>query len=249
MPRPRKCRWIRNLPEADYFKPRGIPIRRLREVVLSVEGYEALRLAEVEGVSREEAAKRMKISRHTFGRVLAEARRVVAEAVVRGWALRIDGGHYVIESSGAQNTGIGGDANRSQKCGSGKETPARVSREELNMAKIAVSSEGPTLEDRVDPRFGRAAGFVLIDPQTQAVEYLDNGTSQALARGAGIQAAERVADAGAKVVLTGYVGPKAFQALAAAGIQVGQDLGGMTVQEALDRFQSGQVEMASGPNR
>lgn len=117
------------------------------------------------------------------------------------------------------------------------------------MNRIAVSSEGPGLDEWVDPRFGRAAGFVLVDPETMEHEYLDNGSSQVRAQGAGIQAAEMVARAGVKAVLTGYVGPKAFQALTAARIEVGQDLDGLTVREAVERYKSGGVAAADRPNR
>jgi predicted Fe-Mo cluster-binding NifX family protein len=116
------------------------------------------------------------------------------------------------------------------------------------MAKIAVSSEGPDLDARVDPRFGRAAGFMIVDPQTMTFDYVDNGTSQVMAQGAGIQAAEIVAGTGASVLLTGYVGPKAFQALSAAGIVIGQNLDQLTVREAIQRFQQGDVDMAEAPN-
>ncbi|MDP3428185.1 MAG: NifB/NifX family molybdenum-iron cluster-binding protein, partial [Humidesulfovibrio sp.] len=97
-------------------------------------------------------------------------------------------------------------------------------RQVMNEGIIAVTSEGPKLTDMVDPRFGRAAGFVVVDLATMAVSYVDNGSSQVLAQGAGIQAAENVAKAGAGVVLSGFVGPKAFQALSAGGIQVIQNV-------------------------
>ena len=116
------------------------------------------------------------------------------------------------------------------------------------MAKIAVSSEGPDLDARIDPRFGRAAGFMIVDPQTMAFDYVDNGATQVMAQGAGIQAAEIVAGTGASVLLTGYVGPKAFQALSAAGIAIGQNLEDLTVRDAIQRFQQGGVEMAEAPN-
>jgi predicted Fe-Mo cluster-binding NifX family protein len=119
---------------------------------------------------------------------------------------------------------------------------------ECKMDKVAVSSEGPDLDARVDPRFGRAAGFVIVDPQTMAFEYVDNGASQVMAQGAGIQAAEIVAATGAHVLLTGFVGPKAFQALTAAGIAIGQNLDNLTVREAVQRFQQGDVAMAATPN-
>ena len=117
------------------------------------------------------------------------------------------------------------------------------------MNKIAITSEGPDLDDRMDPRFGRAAGFVVVDLETMETRYIDNGQSQVMSQGAGIQAAELVARAGVECLLTGYVGPKAFQALSAAGIKIGQDLEGLTVREAVERFKSGSVQMARGPNR
>ncbi len=117
------------------------------------------------------------------------------------------------------------------------------------MSRIAVTSEGPTLKDMVDPRFGRAGGFVLVDPETMEHEYVDNGQSQAMAHGAGIQAAQVIADSGAKVVLTGYVGPKAFQALRATGIKVVQNLDNMSVGEAVEKYKSGHVDYASHPNK
>jgi predicted Fe-Mo cluster-binding NifX family protein len=117
------------------------------------------------------------------------------------------------------------------------------------MTRIAVTSEGPSLDDRVDPRFGRAAGFVVVNLETMDSQYIDNGQSQVMAQGAGIQAAQLVAQAGVSCLLTGYVGPRAFQALAAAGIKVGQNLEGLTVRQAVERYKNGLVEMASGANQ
>ena len=117
------------------------------------------------------------------------------------------------------------------------------------MEKIAISCEGPSLEDLVDPRFGRAAGFLIVNPDTMSTDYVDNGSSQVMAQGAGIQAAETVAATGARVLLTGYVGPKAFMALQAAGIKVGQDLKNMTAREAVSRYCSHQVTIAAKPNK
>jgi predicted Fe-Mo cluster-binding NifX family protein len=116
------------------------------------------------------------------------------------------------------------------------------------MTKLAITSEGPSLDDQVDPRFGRAAGFLLVDPDTMTTEYLNNGQSQVMAQGAGIQAAQIVARAGVDWVLTGFVGPKAFQVLEAAGIKVGQNLEGLTVRAVIDRFKSGSIRAAQAAN-
>ena len=87
------------MPKAAYFKPRGIPLWELSETSLSVEGLEAIRLADLEGLTMQDAATRMNVSRHTFGRILAEGRRAVADALVNGRALRIEGGDYELKSS------------------------------------------------------------------------------------------------------------------------------------------------------
>ena len=117
------------------------------------------------------------------------------------------------------------------------------------MGKIAISSEGPSMDEAVDPRFGRAAGFLIIDTDSETFAYIDNGASQTMAQGAGIQAAEIVAHSGAKAVLTGYVGPKAFKALAAAGIQIVQDLVQMTARAALEKYKRGDITVARQPNK
>lgn len=79
--------------------------------------------------------------------------------------------------------------------------------------KIAISCQGNTLESPVDPRFGRAQGFLVYDLDTNNFEYANNDQNLNIAQGAGIQTAQNVAKTGAKAVITGNVGPKAFSAL------------------------------------
>ena len=94
MPRPPKCRRVAFLPQANYFKPAGVPLRLLDEVVLSVEEAEALRLKDLEGLEQKKGAERMNISRPTFQRVLAAARGKMADALLHGKAIRIEGGNF-----------------------------------------------------------------------------------------------------------------------------------------------------------
>ena len=243
MPRPRKCRMVDAKPGVWLFKPQGIPARLLDEVYLPIEGYEALRLADLEGLRQDEAAAKMKVSRQTFGRILSDARRAVADALIHGLALRIEGGDYRMRNDNLEQT-AGRDAG-APMAHPAAHTPQRKS----NMRKIAVSSEGPTLDSPVDPRFGRAAGFVIIDPETMAFEYVDNGASQAMSQGAGIQTAELMTQHDVGVVLTGYVGPKAFHSLSAVGIKIGQNLESLSVRAAVEKYKSGQVSIAEAPNR
>lgn len=92
MPRPLCCRRVQGEPPSTFFKPRGIPLTGLETVVLTVDEFEAVRLADLEGLYQEDAAQRMGISRPTFGRVVESAHRKIAEALVKGLALEIRGG-------------------------------------------------------------------------------------------------------------------------------------------------------------
>ncbi|MGM0578909.1 MAG: DUF134 domain-containing protein [Myxococcota bacterium] len=98
MGRPPRPRRVDLLPEATYFKPRGVPLRDLDEVTLTVDEVEALRLADLEGRYQQDAAESMGVSRATFGRIVASARRKTAEALVGGKALRIEGGAWTFGS-------------------------------------------------------------------------------------------------------------------------------------------------------
>jgi len=82
------------LPNVTYFKPAGIPLRALEEVRLPVEEAEAIRLKDLEGLEQEQGADRMNISRPTFQRVLASARQKIADALLNGKAIKIEGGSF-----------------------------------------------------------------------------------------------------------------------------------------------------------
>lgn len=92
MPRPCRRRRIACLPPVAYYKPQGVPLRTLQEVALGLDELEALRLADVEGLSHEDAGRQMGVSRATFGRIVQQARRKTAQALTQGMALRIEGG-------------------------------------------------------------------------------------------------------------------------------------------------------------
>lgn len=109
---------------------------------------------------------------------------------------------------------------------------------------IAISAAGQTPESAVDPRFGRAAGFVLFNSETGAFTYKDNTQNLNAAQGAGIQAAMNVADTGASVVITGHVGPKAFQALQQGKVSV-YLTDSTTIDKALDAFRQGMLQPAT----
>ena len=96
MVRPQKDRMVAFNPEISYFKPRGIPMIDLEEICLTVDQREAIRLSDLLGMSHEDAGRRMGVSRATFGRIIQRARNVVADALINGKAINVEGGHYRI---------------------------------------------------------------------------------------------------------------------------------------------------------
>jgi len=96
MPRPRHCRRVCFEPGITYFKPAGIPMTELEEVNLTVDEFEAIRLKDVDGLEQEQCAQRMNISQPTFHRLYLDARRKIADVIVNGKALKIEGGSYEI---------------------------------------------------------------------------------------------------------------------------------------------------------
>ena len=94
MARPTKSRHVTFLPGVTYFRPVGIPTKCVDEVVLSLEEAESARLKDLEGLGQEEGARRMRVSRPTFQRILSSAHRKTADAILHGKAVRIEGGHF-----------------------------------------------------------------------------------------------------------------------------------------------------------
>lgn len=94
MVRPQKSRFVKINPKISYFKPRGVPMIELLQVQLTVDQLEALRLADFLAISHEEAGKQMGVSRATFGRIVEQARKIVADALIHGKAINVEGGNY-----------------------------------------------------------------------------------------------------------------------------------------------------------
>lgn len=113
--------------------------------------------------------------------------------------------------------------------------------------KIAVTAQGGDMKSPVDPRFGRARHFIVIDTETKEWTAFDNTQNLNAMQGAGIQASRNVADLGVKAVVTGNIGPKAFATLQSAGIDVFIGADG-TVEQAFEKFETGALERAGGAN-
>lgn len=114
MVRPHKAKMVENQPNITYFKPRGVPLRDLKEVSLTVEEIESLRLINIEKLSQEQAAEKMDVHQSTLQRTLTRAREKVSDALVNGKAIRIEGGSYKMKCG--ERLGPGGLC-KCPKCG------------------------------------------------------------------------------------------------------------------------------------
>ena len=105
--RPQHCRSVEQVPEVTRFKPAGVPVELLDQVRLTIDELEAIRLADLEGLYQEQAAEKMKVSRQTFGRIIDAAHKKVAEALVMGKSILIEGGE-IMTAEEVQRLGPGG---------------------------------------------------------------------------------------------------------------------------------------------
>ena len=113
--------------------------------------------------------------------------------------------------------------------------------------KVAITSQGPDMSSTVDPRFGRAKYFVVVDTETGEFSAHDNAQNLNAVQGAGIQAGRTVVGLGVQAVVTGNVGPKAFATLRAGGVKIYIGAAG-TVADALGKFKGGELEWVSKAN-
>lgn len=117
MPRPRHCRRVGYMPQVTFYKPQGIPLSVLKHIALTVDELEAVRLADLEGMYQEKAAEKMNVSRQTFGRIIESARKKIADALVNGKALLIEGGHIEMDNS---NVNASESSFSRDRCGHGR---------------------------------------------------------------------------------------------------------------------------------
>ncbi len=113
--------------------------------------------------------------------------------------------------------------------------------------KIAVTATGPDLASDLDPRFGRASHFFIVDSQTMEYERVENAQNLDLPQGAGIQAGKTIVDSGAEVLITGNCGPKAFKVLQKAGVKVIVGARGR-IADIIEQYKAGRLQPSQEAN-
>ncbi len=164
MGRRRKCRFVADVPAVTIFKPVGVPMGQLHGVVLGLDGFEAMRLVDGEGMSQEEAASLMRVSRPTLCRILGEARAQVARALSRGWALRIDdGGEHTV--TGADFEEMAPCCLRGKSCARGAERTQGGRSCQDEQDKAEAEDEVRVDADRAAKAADAAEGVRVAEPE------------------------------------------------------------------------------------
>ena len=235
MARPKKFRKVEYIPENLEFRPK---IETNTVNFISIVELEAVRLSDLEDLDQIQAAGKMKVSRGTYQRILASGRKKLTDALVNGKKIKISGGNYVF------NCGSKGCPNKCEKYQGGKclrwhKGKINNKKEDLIM-RIAVPAKDKNLNSRVEDVFGRTQFFIVVDVESKEFDVVENDGAAA-AGGAGITAAQCVADSGADAVVTYQCGKNAADVLNAANIKIlkAEDL---TVEEIIDKFNKGELE-------
>jgi predicted DNA-binding protein (UPF0251 family)/predicted Fe-Mo cluster-binding NifX family protein len=239
MSRPTFPRRVGFLPGVTYFKPAGVKIADLKEVVLRNDEIEAIRLKNLQGLSQEEAAEQMNVSQPTFHRLLTSAYSKMTDAVVNGKALKIDGGNIRVPEASLP------DCERKRLCRGVKGGRTKISSSCQQAVRVVITSVDGTMEGMVDERFGRARRLIVCDPVTGENRVIENSKQKNVGQGAGIQTARTIIGLEVDTVITGHLGPNAFKALEAAGIEAYSAFN-MTADDAIKAYKEGRLRRLSG---
>lgn len=187
MARPLKRRNICSLPESNRFGPLQAGPEEREQVQMTVDEYETIRLIDLEGFNQEECAEQMGVARSTVQGIYLEARKKLAEVLVNGKQLYIEGGEYRLCEGSGTACGRACRRHRNGLCFAAEKTirPDRTEYERRTPMKIAMPLDGNTLDANISTSFGRAAYFLIFDTASEEARYIDNPAMNATG-GAGI---------------------------------------------------------------
>lgn len=201
MTRPKSLRQIEALPGNTWFKPAGVSMRNLEEVSLTLDEFEAIRLADLEGLYQSNVAERMNVSRQTIGRILSTAHKKIAEALVDGKAIRLEGGKVRL-----------GQVDEKAK--------KSADNENRNGYRIIIPSTGKSLDAPMDPRLGNCQYLIIFNTEDESIEIIDNSQNQDLDKSAGGNTAQHIIDAKVDAVIACDIGKNISSTLAENLIEI-----------------------------
>lgn len=238
--RPRKNRNVCGLPENNRFGPLGMDGNVNEFVVITIDQYETIRLIDLEGLTQEECSDQMHIARTTVQRIYSDARKIIAESLVEGKALKIEGGDYQLCNGKGRFCGRG-------KCNRGRYNSNNLierntnNEEKRDKMKVAMPVNEKSIKSNVGESFGRAEYFLIYDLESKETEFVENTAMQSPG-GAGIKAAQVVVDTKAGILITPRCGQNAADLIIGAGLKIYKSTDN-TVEENIQAFEKGKLNL------
>lgn len=251
MSRPMKKRNICSLPRNNRYGPLGLNLDKKNSLIMTVDEYETIRLIDKEDFTQAECAEQMNIARTTVQGIYVAARRKLAESLVDGKILVIEGGKYQICDGLGQGCGRrschrhqhGRKYNhRNNNIKKADQMISQEKRMEKSM-KIAIPVNEENLETDVSLSFGRATYYLIYDLDTKKANFIENSAASSKG-GAGIKAAQIIVDNQASVLITPRCGINAVQVLEAANIKLYQTEFSLA-KENIDAYKEGKLSLLS----
>ena len=242
MARPRKFRNICDFPDNDRFGPLNIREREENIIIMPLDQYETIRLIDLEGLTQEECSVQMNIARTTVQRIYSDARRNLAESLVNGKVLKIEGGDYKLCNGKGRFCGRGnchrdGQGNRGRQ----NRTFFKNREGERKIMKISMPVNENTMKTEIADSFGRAAYFLIYNLETKETDFVENKASSSPG-GAGIIAAQTLVDSQADVLISPRCGQNAADVLEAADIQIYKSVEG-SAEDNIKAFEDEKLEL------
>lgn len=238
--RPRKHRNVCGLPGTNRFGPLGVKKDGSEFVTITIDQYETIRLIDLEGLNQQECSEQMDIARTTVQRIYSEARKKIAEALVGGKVLRIEGGDYKL-CSGRGRFCARGNCNRSRRHEGRNMINIEEIKGEKKLMKIAIPVNEKSMKAKVSENFGRAEYFLIYDLDSKGNDFIDNKAASTPG-GAGIIAAQTVVDSGVDVLITPRCGKNAADVLLAGGVKIykSEDI---SVEENIEKLKEKELHL------
>lgn len=244
MARPRKRRKVCCLPKCKLFGPLKGDIGQDKIVTMTVDEYETIRLIDLEGMIQEECAKRMNVARTTVQRIYNEARKKIAQSLVNGKLLRIEGGDYKLCSGNRQKYGCGQCHKHRPRKGKNCEFETTYiegeNKEEIPM-RIAIPVDSKSMDGRINSHFGRAGYFLIYNIEEDQANFIDNGAASSQG-GAGVKASQIIVDEGVQALITPQCGVNAAEVFKAANIKLYKSEGN-SIRDNIDLFKEGKLSL------
>ncbi|CFX17265.1 Dinitrogenase iron-molybdenum cofactor biosynthesis [Syntrophomonas zehnderi OL-4] len=248
MPRESKCRMVAFMPPVQAYKPVGVPLADVEEVVFKVEEIEAIRLKNHLNLEQEQCAQLMGVSRPTFQRILTEAYAKVADAFSNGKSIRIEGGSYCLgqghcrrrERNLAQREGC-------QHYGAGLVPESVTDGAPIFPNKIAVCANGSDPSAVIEERFGRCTHFMVWDLNSKTFEVLNSRESDHY-NSPGTSIAKRLIQAGVGSLIVGHIGPQAFKVLKQAHVRIYTGASGKSITQTIAMFEANELTELESAN-